>query len=139
MVPSENVEVDRDAAWPLRVLVAEDDIIIRMDVAASCRERGWQVIEVGTADDALAVLQRDRQFQLLLTDVHMPGVSSGVDLARRVREEFPEIKIAVMSGQHLPASNEFSLFDLFLVKPVSDIVKALNPLMSLSNVASSSL
>jgi len=139
MIPSENLDVDHDAARPLRVLLAEDDVIIRMDVAESLREQGWQVVEVGTADDALAVLQRDQQFQLLLTDVHMPGMHSGVDLASWVREVHPEIKIAIMSGRHLPASNEYSLFDLFLAKPVSDIIKALQPLMGLSNVASSRL
>jgi CheY-like chemotaxis protein len=111
-------------------LVAEDDIFIRMDVADILRHQGWEVIETGTADDAISVLDRDPHFQLLLTDVHMPGVHNGLDLAKYVKERHPHIKIAVMSGQHLPTADERKLYDLFLSKPFTDLLHELLPLMS---------
>jgi CheY-like chemotaxis protein len=111
------------------VLIAEDEILIRLDIADTLREQGWEVVETGTAEDALAVLARDQQFEIVLTDVHMPGAHTGLDLARMVKQSYRHIKVAVMSGQHRPSDDDRHLFDLFLQKPVSDIVSALAPLV----------
>jgi CheY-like chemotaxis protein len=111
-----------------RVLIAEDEILIRLDIAETLREQGWEVVETGTADDALAVLARDRQFEMVLTDFHMPGAHTGLDLARMVKQSYRHIKVAIMSGRHRPSDDERHLFDLFLQKPVHDIVRALSPL-----------
>jgi len=130
MVQAGNVDVAPYIGAATRALVAEDDIFIRMDVAEILRHQGWEVIETGTADDAISVLARDPHFQLLLTDVHMPGVHNGLDLAKYVKERHPHIKIAVMSGQHLPTADERKLYDLFLSKPFTDLLHDLLPLMS---------
>lgn len=53
------------------MLLAEDEILIRMDIADTLRDQGWEIVEAGTADDALAVLARDQQFHLVLTDVRL--------------------------------------------------------------------
>jgi CheY-like chemotaxis protein len=111
-----------------RVLIAEDEILIRLDIADTLREQGWEVVETGTAGDALAVLARDQQFEMVLTDVHMPGAYTGLDLARMVKRSYRHIKVAVMSGQHRPTDDDRHLFDLFLQKPVLDLVSALSPL-----------
>jgi CheY-like chemotaxis protein len=111
-----------------RVLIAEDEILIRLDIADMLREQGWEVIETGTADDALAVLARDQQFEMVLTDVHMPGSHTGLDLARMVKQSYSHIKVVVMSGQHRPSDDDRHLFDLFVQKPVSDVLSALSPL-----------
>jgi CheY-like chemotaxis protein len=129
MVQPDNVDVVPYFGAAIRALVAEDDIFIRMDIADTLRQQGWEVIETGTADDAIGVLDRDPHFQLLLTDVHMPGVHSGLDLAKHVKERHPHIKIAVMSGQHLPGVDERQLYDLFLLKPFTDLFRDLLPLM----------
>jgi CheY-like chemotaxis protein len=109
-----------------RVLIAEDEILIRMDIADTLRAQGWEVVETGTADDAFAVLARDQQFEMVLTDVHMPGGHTGLDLARMVKQSYRHIKVAVMSGQHRPSDDDRHLFDLFLQKPVLDIMSALS-------------
>ena len=57
-------------------------------------------------------------FDLVLTDVHMPGDLSGLDLARIVAQSRPEIKVVVMSGQHVPTEDEPVHFYAFLAKPV---------------------
>ena len=99
-----------------------------MDIADTLREQGWEVVETETAEDALAVLARDQQFEMVLTDVHMPGSHTGLDLARMGRQSYRHIEVAVMSGQHQPSDDGRHLFDLFLQKPVLDIVSALAPL-----------
>jgi CheY-like chemotaxis protein len=130
MVQADEVDVAQYFGAAIRALVAEDDIIIRMDVAETLRHQGWEVVETGTADDAISVFERDPNFQILLTDVHMPGVHNGLDLAKYVKERHPHIKIAVMSGQHLPSAGERQLYDLFLSKPFNDLLRDLLLLMS---------
>ncbi|WP_245485534.1 hypothetical protein [Rhizobium leguminosarum] len=65
---------------------------------------------------------------MVLTDVHMPSAHMGLDLARTVKPSYRHIKVAVMSGQHRPSDDDRHLSDLFLQKPVLNIVSALSPL-----------
>lgn len=104
-------------------------MLIRMDVAQTLRDQGWQVVEAGTVDDAFSVLVRDPDFDLLLTDVHMPGDQTGLDLARSVKDHYSHIKVAVMSGQHRPDFADAIPFDLFLPKPILNLVRELSPLI----------
>jgi DNA-binding NtrC family response regulator len=118
-----------ETAIEKRALVVDDDILIRGDIADALRAANWEVIEAGTADEAIEVLSRDNSFHLVITDVHMPGMKNGLDLAREVNERHPGIKVAVMSGQHLPTAEDRAIFDLFLLKPVFNIASALTPLI----------
>lgn len=128
MISADKGNLAQASASRRRVLIAEDEILIRLDIADTLREQGWEVVETGTADDALAVLARDQQFEIVLTDVHMPGSHTGLDLARIVKQSYRHVKVAVMSGQHRPSDDDRYLFDLFLQKPVSDVLSALSPL-----------
>lgn len=112
-----------------RALLVEDEVLIRIDIAETLRENGWEVIEARTADDAIELLSRDSDFQLLLTDVHMPGIKDGLHLAR-LAKELSHIKVAVMSGGHLPRPEDERPFDIFLPKPIGDLLKELSPLLS---------
>ena len=58
----------------------------------------------------------------------MPGAYTGLDLARMLKQSYLHIKVAVMSGQHWPSDDDRHLFDLFLQKPILNIVSALSPL-----------
>lgn len=104
---------------PVTVLLAEDEVFIRLDVAESLRDVGWKVIEVASADDAIAILNSSVIVDLVVTDVNMPGKMTGLDLARFVARERPHIKVAVMSGHFIPSAEpeELLLFDLFVAKP----------------------
>ncbi|WP_245457417.1 response regulator [Rhizobium leguminosarum] len=128
MTSADNLNLAQTSALRPRVLIVEDEMLIRIDIADTLREQGWEVVETGTADDAVAVLARDQQFEMVLTDVHMPGAHTGLDLARMVKQSYRHIKVAVMSGQHRPSDDDRHLFDLFLQKPVLNIVSALSPL-----------
>lgn len=116
----------------LRVLLVEDEVLVRMDVADALRADGWHVVEAGTVADALATLEAG-SFDLVLTDVHMPGGSSGLELARIVAQNRPEIKVVVMSGHHLPTNNEAVFCHAFLSKPVVDVAITLRRLMETKN------
>jgi DNA-binding NtrC family response regulator len=80
------------------VLVAEDDVIVRIVIADDLRFAGFEVIEAGSGTEALAHLSTDRHVDLVLSDVHMPGRLNGIDLAVIVKDRFPQTRIILCSG-----------------------------------------
>ena len=80
------------------ILVAEDDVFIRMVIADFLRSSGYNVIEAQSADDAMAIFQSGATIDLLFTDVRMPGSMDGRDLAKIVRDKWPNTRIIITSG-----------------------------------------
>jgi CheY-like chemotaxis protein len=103
-LPRTREEVPQDAlphheghrATRARILVVDDDDDVRTVTSDTIRELGYKVESVSRAEDALAKL-RDGAFDLLITDVAMPG-TNGVELARRVRELDDGMPILFSSG-----------------------------------------
>jgi hypothetical protein len=80
------------------VLVVEDEHLLREITVTLLQESGYRVLEAKDADEALAVLATtDMTVDLLLTDVVMPG-RSGAELARDLREKYPNLRTVFMSG-----------------------------------------
>ena len=86
--------------WPTpgRVLLVEDDVLLRFLLAEKLREAGLGVIEAANADEAFSYIQPAAQIDLLFTDVQMPGSMDGVGLARRIGTGYPSIRIILTSG-----------------------------------------
>ena len=80
------------------VLLVEDELLIRMMLADELRGRGLIIVETQNADEALTHLQNREPVDLVLTDVQLPGSMDGIGLARWVREERPELKVVIASG-----------------------------------------
>ncbi|WP_233247726.1 response regulator [Caulobacter endophyticus] len=82
------------------------------------RDLGYQTELATNATDALARLDRDGPFDLLFSDVVMPGVG-GVELARAVRKRWPDLPVVLTSGySHVLATDARHGFPL-LHKPYS--------------------
>jgi len=81
------------------VLFVEDEDLIRLIVVETLIEAGIKVTEACNGEAALGLLQEPYCFDLLLTDVHMPGRSSGVDVALRMRLLWPEVPIVFVTGR----------------------------------------
>jgi serine/threonine-protein kinase PknK len=85
---------------PLRVVVAEDDVLLREGVASLLVRAGFEV--VGQAGDGgeLIDMVREQHPELVLVDIRMPPKHSteGLDAARVIRSEFPDIGIVVLSA-----------------------------------------
>jgi DNA-binding response OmpR family regulator len=111
---------------PYTVLLAEDEILIRMGIAEEMRLAGWKVLEASNADDAIRLLKSGLAVDLLVTDVNMPGERNGLDLAMFVAREMADIKIAVMSGRTL-VMPEVEWIGVFFPKPflASDLMARL--------------
>lgn len=113
---------------PIRVLLAEDEFLLRMDAADNLRRICWEVIEVSSADEAMDLLRYGVKFDLLLTDIDMPGQASGLDLARHVRIHHRDMKIAIMTAD-VRQDPDQRFCDLFLKKPVWNVADVLRTLM----------
>ncbi|WP_162914522.1 hybrid sensor histidine kinase/response regulator [Desertibaculum subflavum] len=81
-----------------RVLVVEDNDAVRAMVLQQMRDLGYDVVEAGDGPAALAVVDGGQRFDLLFTDIVMPGGMSGSDLARAVRSRDPSVKVLLTSG-----------------------------------------
>ena len=79
-----------------RVLVIDDDELLRRAVRAVLEVAGYDVIEAADGADGLRV-QRDQGADLVLVDIFMPEVD-GLEFIRRLRAELPQAKIVAMSG-----------------------------------------
>ena len=102
------------------VLVAEDEVLVRMMTVDVLEEVGCAVIETANAQAALAVLDQRPDVQVLVTDVEMPpGPLNGIDLARLTREQFPHIGVVIVSGKVRPSPGDLPPGARFVPKPYS--------------------
>ena len=87
---------------PLAVVV-EDDELQRELACVVLEECEMDVMSCETAEAATVILEHlNRQPAMLLTDVQLPGVLTGADLAYLVRAKFPDAGLLVTSGDELP-------------------------------------
>lgn len=114
---------------PLAIL-AEDEAILRIAAADMLEEFGFQVIETCTATDALRKLESINCVSLLYTDVRMPGVMDGCDLAHACAERWPRIRIIICSGCAPSETARLPQSAHFIAKPCaeSQVRKALKKL-----------
>ncbi len=88
--------LETKAAQRVRILIVDDDDDVRNVAAALVEEIGYDVEAAESGEAALRLLEPDR-FALVITDVAMPGMT-GVDLARQIRSEMPDLPIIFASG-----------------------------------------
>ncbi|WCL52930.1 nitrogen regulation protein NR(I) [Gimibacter soli] len=84
------------------IIVADDDLAIRMVVSEACRQEGWLVLE---ADDApeLERMVRAGQGDLVISDVLMPN-GNGLELLPKLKAMRPDLPVVVMSAQNTLAT-----------------------------------
>jgi CheY-like chemotaxis protein len=80
------------------VLIVEDEFLLRMNTADIIGDAGFDVVEAGNADEAIAILETRLDIHVVFTDVQMPGSMDGLKLAKFVRGRLPPIKIVATSG-----------------------------------------
>ena len=106
----------------LRVLLVEDEGLIRLMTTEALQEEGFDVVEARDGDEAIRLLDGPDTFDVLLTDVRMPGEVDGIGVAKHARRRYPAIPILVVSGH---ATNLMKRLDtlapaaVFISKPYS--------------------
>ena len=120
MLPSEGPQMYNPAtSTATRILVVEDEVLIRMLVADELREADYDVVEAGSADEALELLRTLAPVDLIISDVRMPGSIDGLGLLAAVKAECPRMPFIVTSGHIEPSLAIQRGADHFLPKPYS--------------------
>jgi CheY-like chemotaxis protein len=81
-----------------RVLIVEDDDLVAELAAGMLSELGFETIIAHSAKEALDRLARGPKPKLIFSDIIMPGGISGLELAARIRNRFPELPILLTTG-----------------------------------------
>ncbi len=81
-----------------RILVVEDDPDVRKIPTAILRDQGYEVVEAGNGEDATKRLQDGPPFDLLFTDIVLPGGMNGVEIAEQAQKLQTSIKILYSTG-----------------------------------------
>jgi signal transduction histidine kinase/DNA-binding response OmpR family regulator len=103
---------------PRRVLLVEDEVLLRMSTTDMLERLGCSVAGVGSGEAALELLAQEGRYDLLMTDVGLPGMS-GEELAVKVREHFPSLPVVIASGYGRPGIQGEGM--QFISKPYSSI------------------
>jgi signal transduction histidine kinase/ActR/RegA family two-component response regulator len=80
------------------ILVVEDDLLVRKYVTSQLNSLGYRTLEAANGRDALAITDSEAEFELLFTDVIMPGSMNGRELAEEAVKRRPTLKVLFTSG-----------------------------------------
>ncbi|MEM7249615.1 MAG: ATP-binding protein [Acidobacteriota bacterium] len=132
--PKETVE------WPTRVLVVDDEDAVRKVVARMLEAQGIEVVEAADGAAALTMFEEANEFDVVLTDVSMPGFG-GLELVRRLLDRDASCAFLLMSGRSVPPHSDDRVLDSSEVLPkpftADDLRKALKRSMARRVEASS--
>ncbi len=82
-----------------RILIVEDEFLIRLTLAEALGDEQYVVVEAATADEAMRLIEAGERFALLVTDVQVPGALNGLQLAERARQVDPDMPVIFMTGR----------------------------------------
>jgi len=105
---------------PCSVLVVEDDDVVLTIARAMLESLGHRVWISGDADEALSLLNSEQHFDVLFTDLMMPGSMNGLELAATARALRPQLAVILTSGwadSDLPAQPAAGGAHRFVLKP----------------------
>ena len=127
----------------LRVVVADDDVLLREGLASLLERSGFEVAGQAGDGEALLDLVRAKRPDLVLVDIRMPPshTSEGLDAARVIREESPEVGIVVLSA-HIDVDHAMELLagghaiGYLLKTRVTDVTDFVDTLQRVANGAS---
>jgi CheY-like chemotaxis protein len=98
-----------------RILVVEDEVLIRAFIAEELRLAGFSVIEAGRGEEALTYINAGEQVDLVFSDIRIPGSLNGLQLAEILRDRYPDIPVILTSGN--APTRHVEIVQAFVPKP----------------------
>lgn len=80
----------------LTILTIDDNDSIRLSIVSYLEDLGYDILDAGSGEEGLEVI-KDREPDLILTDIHMPGIS-GIDILNYVKDNYPDTPVIIISG-----------------------------------------
>jgi PAS domain S-box-containing protein len=100
---------------PITVLLCEDEALIRISTADFLQDSGMNVVEAGTAIEAIAAAE-SHPIDVLVADVHLPDMS-GLDLTLKLRETLPNLPVIFATGDRNVPGSEGLKDTMLITKP----------------------
>jgi CheY-like chemotaxis protein len=100
-----------------RVLLVEDELLIRMWLADNLADAGFDVLEAEDGDHALLMIKQTDSLDLLITDIQMPGRTDGNLVAACAKQIHPGLPVIYASGRPASLRNAIGPRDAFIPKP----------------------
>jgi CheY-like chemotaxis protein len=119
--PQEEVPAPRsdpEGARPRRVLLVEDEVVLRMSTADMLERLDCLVTAVSSGEQAIEVLSKGATFDLLVTDLGLPGMT-GEDVAKEVQRRWPRLPVVIATGYGRTGSQVQGV--QFISKPYSSV------------------
>jgi DNA-binding NarL/FixJ family response regulator len=134
---------DQKVVTGMRVVVADDDLLLREGLASLLDRSGFEVVGQAGDGNQLVALVREATPELVVADIRMPPThtTEGLDAARVIREEFPDIAIMVLSA-HVDVEHAMELLasgrsiGYLLKNRVTDVADFVETLERIANGAS---
>jgi len=112
-----------------RILLVDDDALVRMGTADMLEDLGHEVVEAGSAAEALTLLQSGVGLDMVITDQAMPGMR-GTELAAQIGRKYPGVPIILATGYaELPNEEDPGLPRLSKPFRQEDIAKIIDVVM----------
>lgn len=99
------------------LLVVDDDNELRSLMAETLVDAGFGVVEAASGDEAINILDRLGVLDGLVTDIEMPGLTDGNQVAARAKVLYPTLPVIYVSGSIESLTNTISSHDILLSKP----------------------
>ncbi len=125
-VPAAPLPLARERAPQRRLLVVDDEPLVRGHLRHALESQGYEVTEAASGAEALAAF-RNHPPSAIVLDVTLPDVS-GIEVLRRIRHEASTVPVILSSGYHAAALDvERDSFQAFLAKPytLSELFEAI--------------
>ncbi|MDY0885778.1 response regulator [Dongia soli] len=100
-----------------KVLVVEDELLVRIGVRDLIDDCGYEPIEAAHAAEALSILERDTEIKIVIADIAIPCPIGGLTLAKTIRSKWPPIDLIITSGKIEPTADDLPARAKFLPKP----------------------
>ncbi len=122
----------------IRIFAVEDEEAVLTVLKETLKKAGYEVTSARSGDEAMRIWSEDSDYDLLVTDIVMPGELQGTQLARALRELRPDLPVVFMSGYASEATvhgNGLRPEDVRLMKPVRrvDLLAAVEKALRLAN------
>ena len=87
-----------DSGPRYRIMIVQDDFLLRMETATDLRQWGYDVVEAFSEAEARRALHADRRIALVLLDLNVAQDQSGLELARWIRSHHPDTKVLLTAA-----------------------------------------
>jgi CheY-like chemotaxis protein len=105
---------------PKRILAVDDENSARLLISRVLQKAGYEVAAVGSAEEALALMEAGQKFDLLITDKNLPKMG-GLELVRRARQHLPDLPVVLITAAPDAAAIGQERLEAYLAKPFKNL------------------